>query len=206
MIKKTYYNLPEEKRERIYNALLDEFSEKSYAKVSVTNICREADIAKGSFYQYFDNKKDALFVVLDNLVQMKWRIYEEVVKDIEEVGFFRTFELMIEKNLNLISENPKLHRLSGNILSEQEIVKELFMRYGDMTRKALHKMIITGMERNEIDKSYDIDFLMYVFTSLQKSVADYIVYLRKSEKGFEIGDYRRVIDQYIRVFEKGVGR
>lgn len=57
MLKETFNNLPDAKRKRILACAIDEFSENSYQEASISNIVRKAEIAKGSFYQYFDDKK-----------------------------------------------------------------------------------------------------------------------------------------------------
>ena len=40
-----------------------------YKEISVTDICREADIPRRTFYHYFENKDDVLDVMIENLMQ-----------------------------------------------------------------------------------------------------------------------------------------
>lgn len=49
MIKNTFYNLPEEKRQRITDAIFNEFSGSSGERVSINNIIKNANISRGSF-------------------------------------------------------------------------------------------------------------------------------------------------------------
>ena len=60
MPKQTFYNLKEEKREKIEQALLKEFSNNTFEGASISNIIAEAQIPRGSFYQYFESKEDLL--------------------------------------------------------------------------------------------------------------------------------------------------
>ncbi|HHZ18455.1 MAG TPA: TetR/AcrR family transcriptional regulator [Acholeplasmataceae bacterium] len=60
---KTFLNLPREKRLRILRAAKKEFSRVPLDKAVIANIVKEADIPRGSFYQYFENIED-LFVYL----------------------------------------------------------------------------------------------------------------------------------------------
>ena len=50
MIKKTFYNLPYEKRKRITDAVIKEFMERPNEKVSINRIIKTAEISRGSFY------------------------------------------------------------------------------------------------------------------------------------------------------------
>ncbi|MAX79076.1 MAG: hypothetical protein CL843_02745 [Crocinitomicaceae bacterium] len=65
MPKQTFLNLPEEKRSNFVNTALKEFALNDYQNASVTSIVRELGIAKGSVYQYFENKKDLYFYLIE---------------------------------------------------------------------------------------------------------------------------------------------
>ena len=58
MPKQTFFNLPDDKRQRILDVVIDEFADNDYANVSISRIVARAGIAKGSFYQYFEDKED----------------------------------------------------------------------------------------------------------------------------------------------------
>lgn len=70
MIKKTFYNLPEEKRQRIINAIMNEFSSSATEKVSINRIIKTANISRGSFYQYFDDKVDLVEVLVKTFADL----------------------------------------------------------------------------------------------------------------------------------------
>lgn len=57
MPKETFNNLPDEKRDRVIAAAIEEFADNPYRSASISSIVKKADIAKGSFYQYFEDKK-----------------------------------------------------------------------------------------------------------------------------------------------------
>ena len=62
MPKETFLRLSEDKREKILSAAKKEFSRVTLEEVSIKNIVEDADIARGSFYQYFESKEDLLRV------------------------------------------------------------------------------------------------------------------------------------------------
>ena len=64
MPKDTFYRLPEEKRQRLKRAIIGELARVPFAEVSINRIIQTAEIPRGSFYQYFSGKEDALFYVL----------------------------------------------------------------------------------------------------------------------------------------------
>ena len=57
MPKETFLRLSEDKKEKILSAAKKEFSRVTLEEVSIKNIVEDAEIARGSFYQYFEDKE-----------------------------------------------------------------------------------------------------------------------------------------------------
>ena len=58
MPRDTWWNLPAAKRDRVLHAALREFGRRGFSAGSLNTVAREAGIAKGSLFQYFDGKLD----------------------------------------------------------------------------------------------------------------------------------------------------
>lgn len=56
----TYHNLKEEKKKRVYQAVFKELTRVPLEEAQIKNIVQEANVPRGSFYQYFSDKEDAL--------------------------------------------------------------------------------------------------------------------------------------------------
>jgi AcrR family transcriptional regulator len=65
MPRKTFFNLPDEKKLMVINASKKEFSRVPLANALVANIIIDAKIPRGSFYQYFDDIEDCFYYVVD---------------------------------------------------------------------------------------------------------------------------------------------
>ena len=64
MPKQTFFNLPEEKRNHIIEVSIDEFEKAPYQNISINHLIKSMNIPTGSFYQYFEDKKDLYFYIL----------------------------------------------------------------------------------------------------------------------------------------------
>ena len=89
-------NLKTEKKERIINAALKEFAQSGYEKASTNGIIKEAGIAKGSLFNYFNNKKELYLFLLDYVTKIIEEIYSKVdwdetdfLKRIRQIGFIK---------------------------------------------------------------------------------------------------------------------
>lgn len=60
----TFFNLPPPKQERLLRAAVAEFARKPFDEVSINRIICAAAIPRGSFYQYFADKRDLFQFVL----------------------------------------------------------------------------------------------------------------------------------------------
>ena len=60
-----FEKLPEQKKKKIIDACIKEFSKNGYVNASTNNIVLNAGISKGSLFNYFDNKKKLYLYILD---------------------------------------------------------------------------------------------------------------------------------------------
>ncbi len=81
MPKETFYRLPDEKRERIMAVAEREFLENSFEAASINRIIKEAAIPRGSFYQYFEDKKDIFLYIVSTHKNEAFGFVESFIKD-----------------------------------------------------------------------------------------------------------------------------
>jgi AcrR family transcriptional regulator len=80
MPKPTFFHLPKEKQELLMNVAKKEFSRVPLYEASIANIIKEAGIPRGSFYQYFDDKEDVFFYLLDVYSKRSYELFISIVK------------------------------------------------------------------------------------------------------------------------------
>ncbi|MEV5407270.1 TetR/AcrR family transcriptional regulator [Thermopolyspora sp. NPDC052614] len=78
MPKQTFFNLSEDKRVRVFEAAIREFSAMPFAEASVNRIVKEAGISKGSFYQYFEDKNDVYHYMIEVIADRKAAVFNQV--------------------------------------------------------------------------------------------------------------------------------
>lgn len=71
----TFFNLPDHKKQTLLDAAIEEFSRVPLQEASIANIVKAADIPRGSFYQYFENKEDLYFYLLKEELKEKRKKY-----------------------------------------------------------------------------------------------------------------------------------
>ena len=94
----TFRRLTPDKKERIYRAAIRFFAEYGYDGLVIDDLCREAGISKGSFFQYFPSKRHLLefaILVFDDYLE---RLVHELGEN-EPSGAARTRLRRIYHNL-----------------------------------------------------------------------------------------------------------
>lgn len=129
MPKETFFNLPVEKQETLIQAALTEFSRVPLNEASITNILKHAKIPRGSFYQYFTDKEDAFFYLLELGTKLK---REKLLEYLQQTdgdladAFIELFKLLLMDFKN--EENRHFFRnifLNMNYKTEHFFTKEL---------------------------------------------------------------------------------
>lgn len=104
---KTFFNLSQEKQSRLVAAAAGEFSRVSLNEASINNIIKTAEVSRGSFYQYFEDKEDLYYYYLGLLKRdthaMLLESFEKADRDL-----FEGFRLFFPKVLNLIMHKESI--------------------------------------------------------------------------------------------------
>jgi TetR/AcrR family transcriptional regulator len=107
-VNEQFYELSEEKQQRIINAGFEVFGDNEYKRASTELIAQKAGISKGLLFYYFHNKK-SLFIYLFDYAE---ELVKEIVMDdhfIKIRDFFELFEYAAEKKCTLMEKNPYIY-------------------------------------------------------------------------------------------------
>ncbi len=112
MPKPTFLNLPEEKRRAFLKIALAEFADNDYNLASVSKIVEKAGIAKGSLYQYFEDKQDLFLYLLDVSNQEMMDAIRQSPPPDSQAGFFETLRWQMTTTVRVAAQYPVQSRLA----------------------------------------------------------------------------------------------
>lgn len=128
--KSTFFNLTKEKQEVLMNAAKKEFSRVPLYEASISNMIKDAGIPRGSFYQYFDDKEDVFFFLLDEHSKRNYEVFISIIKmnngDLFEsfVDWFKCILIMFEEKEN--RQYFKNAFLNMNYKTEKTFTQNMF--------------------------------------------------------------------------------
>lgn len=166
MPKPTFFNLNTIKREKIEKALEDEFSRESFEKASISNIIIKAEIPRGSFYQYFEDKDDAIDYVIQNYMKKE----KEAIRNIMEQNNGNIFKASIQIFDYIIEKiqaknNLKLYKNILEELKKQNI--SMFQDEKECTDKLDNSIDLNLLDIKEKD---DLIYIMRIISIITRSI------------------------------------
>ena len=210
----TFFNLPKQKREKLTEIALDEFSTLDYNSASISRIVREIGIAKGSFYQYFADKKD-LYIYLLNLVsKAKLTLMQQTPPPKTEMDFYKYLSWLFEMSIHFDKTYPKLSRLSyrafyGNSSFQDREIDEI--KQG--SSKFIRQIVLQGIEKGDINSDLDLDLVVFVVDTMINAFNNYIphklgttadVLAEKGSSSFDFDLAKKTFDRLITIMKLGL--
>ena len=157
-------NIPEDKREAIINASIDEFAKHEYKHAILENIANNANISKSLLLYHFQNKKNLYLYVYEY-------VYEYIEKVVADSDFFKItdfFELMeysFYKKLEMMEKHKSIFDfLIQGYFDESEVVKEIVNNYKNKKQidiSSYFKNIDTTKFKDNVNMQDIIEMITY---------------------------------------------
>jgi len=193
--KDTFYRLSEEKKRRIFDAAVREFSTRRFSEASLNQIVKAAKIPWGSFYQYFHDKEDIFRYMYDEILREKREVVgKKMDLDMDE----DLLDLCVKANAasyEWARQNPRYSRIS--MLMEIDD-SEFILKLRDTSFQSLRKMVERDQERGRIKPEIDPELVVdMMYMLLWKQF--YLV-------GTDENLFMKKINDGIRIIREGIAR
>lgn len=166
MPKVTFFNLSEEKQQTLLCAAKKEFSRVPLFNASISNIIKDAGIPRGSFYQYFDDKEDTFFFLLNEFAKDKKKDFHRILTELQG----DIFETTIEFFEVIMKEQEDFHFLKNALLNMTYQIESTFERMisdDELNEKNfdyLHQLI--DKSKLNIDDDKELSHILQIITAV----------------------------------------
>lgn len=185
MPKDTFNNLSDEKKKRIFNAAVQEFSERRFSDASINQIVKNAGIPKGSFYQYFADKEDLYLYMTEEMAKDIHGIIEPLNPD---ASFFETIIHRAQGTVVVGKMRPEYSRVGAlTVIDNSEFILQLLRAGNAKYIEIIERDKQRGLIRPEIDSDVVVKMMyIFVFNEYLYSGSDETAYLGKVESAVKI--------------------
>lgn len=203
MPSKTFINLEAKKRKRIVDAAVEEFASKPYEQVMISDIIKKAKIPRGSFYQYFIDKEDLYFYIIDVIKQEKMSFLQNTLNNLEGLKFLDLVRKLYEDGIKFALKYPNYVKIMDFLMKNKNPI------YDRMLAENLGyaEQIYTTLIDNDKAKGYikeDIDSL--TFAKIIVQLTTYIA-IEELDVDNEEDSFKRMLErnnQILKIIEYGV--
>lgn len=175
MAKLTFENLSTEKRHAFTQAALREFAYSTYNDASISRIVRTLTIAKGSFYQYFEDKK-ALYAYLKEEAEARKRASIGRVLTQDYDNFWELFRQLYVSGIQFDLDEPLYSAFLYR--SSQE---DALPGTGSSSRSQLaegitffRKILVAEQEKGHLKSDLDPELMAYTLMQVGKGIDDWL--------------------------------
>jgi len=175
MPKETFFNLPEAKRKAILDAALEEFAAYPYDQASVNRIVARAGIPKGSFYQYFENKKDLYLYLLQQSGEVKFAYLTPILNDPVGRDFFTLLRDLYAAGIQFAVENPRYAALGKRLMASRgtPIYAEVMEANTAAASEFFESLLRAAIEQGEVRVDIDVPMFAYLIAGMNTLLLEY---------------------------------
>lgn len=162
MPKQTFQNLPEDKKRKILEAAKNEFSRVSVTEASINNIVTEANIARGSFYQYFESKEDLLLFMVNEASEEVKKMVDKKIK--EKGDIFETFIFIYDKIIKTCKDNKnkKFYKtIFANLRANDNIIL-------GKAKEEIYELLLKNTDTSQFKNKEDINILIDMLNAITR--------------------------------------
>ena len=204
MPKETFFNLPDDKRALICRVASEEFANYSFDQASINRIIAGCGIAKGSFYQYFENKKDLFLYLLQLAAEAKRDYLAPVIENPDQHDFFTLLREMYLSGIQFAMAYPRYAEISKKLLRSKGTPLYEEVMEGNMP--AAHEffavLLKNAVSKGEVRADIDPNMFAYLIASMNAIVLEY--YFEYIAPDYD-ERMLETIDQFINFLKVGIG-
>ena len=208
----TFFNLPEEKRQRIERLAIEEFAQHDYHQASISRLVKRADIAKGSFYQYFDDKEELFRYLLGLAAQEKAKFLENALAEDQEGSVFEKLGRLMRQGLNFEFSHPGLAQIGYRAYyGEAPLSPKVLEQLRQGSRQFFLKLIEKGRAEGSVDAKLDPNLIAWLFAVVFNNLGDFLLERlevspdelgRRGTQAIQQSDYEPLVNEIIGLLER----
>lgn len=168
---------------------------KGYNATSVNDIVKAADIPKGSFYFYFENKEDFAIKTIERYFTIQFAPAAAVLNDIaftakERLMNFYQFRTDMLKNHLGCKMGCLGCNLSNEMSEHSEKIRLAVLRKGSIIKNQIIAVALEAQKDGDIDNNVDIKDLIEFLEDAGKGV---MISMKEMKDAYPIDNFMRMV-------------
>lgn len=200
MPKPTFFNLPEVKRTAFVDAAIDEFAAHDYETASISQIVARLGIAKGSLYQYFEDKRDLYLYLIEMAAHARITFAQNATPPDPGASFYADTQWLLELGVHFAYAHPLLNQLLFRAMADRLPFRaEVIQRMQDSAHAYIRQLLVQGIAAGEVNPSIDIEMAAYLLNLILNDFSTFLMRrLQMDPERLAAGDYAQLDPDAVR--------
>ncbi|MCK8061577.1 MULTISPECIES: TetR/AcrR family transcriptional regulator [unclassified Fusibacter] len=189
-----------EKRDRIVNAALKEFSVNTFKKASTNNIVKEAGVSKGLLYHYFHSKKElydhletfSLTTMIDTILEHLDWAEKDIFERIKQIAIIKA---------GVLNKYPYMAAFTKNLFAEKsmEEIKAIIEEHSpDINHEIYTKGIDFSLFKEDVPPDKAIKMIQW---TIEKYGEERVAAMNLSDQALDFDQLMKEVDEYLKVLK-----
>lgn len=198
----------------ILGILLEEFSENDYKSVSVSRIVKRAEIAKGSFYQYFEDKKGCYLYLIQLGMDEKMAFMNQSPPPGQEMDIFEYLRWLMQVGAQFEFSSPHLARIGYRaVFDDVPLPEETLKVIRGGAKDFFFQQVQQGIQKGYIKADIDPNIAAFIFNAVFTNLGQYLMerfeiqpdnLLKEGGQAFNQNTTQEAMNQVINILEHGL--
>ena len=157
----------ENTRRKVFKAALELFADQGFEKTIIEDITKRANVAKGTFYNFFSKKEDVLVYYLESKIAQS----HEEFRINNKKSFIKQYKALVSNYLKYIFKNKNF----AKILLKERVMNQGSKRnpYELKVKQRIAQLVDLAKQKKEISSHVDTSRIVEVVTGINTL---YIIY------------------------------
>lgn len=212
----TFFNLPDKKRQTITDLAIAEFASNDYQNASITKIVKQAKIAKGSFYQYFEDKKELYLYLVELASKEKLAFLQQAKPPELNMRFFPYLRWLFGVGTQFDLTHPQLSQIIyRTVYGDVPFRDEVLAMTQASSNEYIKQLVQNGIEQRDVANDINPDMAVFAINTLGEGLRHYIptqlgldtkqIAQKGVDKNIDLEAIDRIFDELFRILEHGLG-
>lgn len=197
----TFFNLPEEKQQRIVDAAIKEFGQRGLEEGNLSNIVKDANISRGSLYQYIESKEDLYVYVFSKLRAERAEHVKPAFESYKKKPFLEFFRHFYLRDSEYLLAHPAHIDLGKRLYASADSVSRGLIQNQQTRYKEWFLVAIEhDKDRGEISKRVDASALADLCVHF---VTDIFIF-QSAHTQISIFNLQEHLEKTLTIFQHGI--
>jgi AcrR family transcriptional regulator len=212
----TFFNLSDKKRKTITDLAIAEFAKNDYKNASITKIVKQAKIAKGSFYQYFEDKKELYLYLVDLASKEKLAFLQQAKPPETNMGFFPYLRWLFGVGTKFDLTHPSLSQIVYRaVYGDLPFRDEVLAVNQASSSEYMKQLVKQGIEDGDIATDINPEMAVFAINTLGEGLRHFIPAQlgldtqQLAQKGvqtdIDLDAINHIFDDLFQILEHGLG-